>query len=95
MDNEQRDRAEWQRITADMQLQEPPIAPEEWSRQLAIECIFARILFLFEERGENQVEEFVLGIPPGRVSEKTSYVNVFRRIEFILRGLRRNSRKAP
>ena len=85
---DQQDKIEWVRLTTDIMDQKPLIAPEEWSRQVAIECIFARILLMLDKRGEHGVEELVLSIPPGWVSDSPAYVNVFERIRFILRNIR-------
>ena len=83
-DNEEA-RAEWGRLVADMLQQDPPITPEEWRRQLALECILARLLAqMFLKVGEHEVIEAILAVPETE-QDKAAYANVFRRITFIMR----------
>ena len=85
MQDNQETRAEWQRLTADMLQQKPPISTEEWRRQMAVEYIFARLLAHLKERGEHDLVESLLD-PPVGTEEKMAYVNVFRRIAFLMRN---------
>ena len=84
MQDNQETRAEWQRLVADMLQQQPPISPEEWRRQMAVEYILSRLLLHLKERGEYDLVESLLD-PPAGTEEKMAYVNVFRRIAFLMR----------
>jgi len=90
MQDNQETRAEWQRLVANMLQQEPPISPEEWRRQMAVEYILSRLLLHLKERGEHDLVGSVLD-PPSGTEEKMTYVNVFHRIAFLMRNSRWSS----
>lgn len=89
MEDNQETRAEWQRLTVDMLMEEPPLSEWQWRRQMAVETILARLLEGLAHAGHRELKQVVLHVPP-EASDILAYANVFRRIAFIAEGFERS-----